>query len=460
MKRLTYLVLAAFAATLFCFSCNKPKVITESGNPSQLTKCFCTDSTRCGQLCSMLPFEPDLTDSKLFPNGYQATLDSVHQPPFDQFSWQAFVALNWPAGQDGKPLTCKITDSLDNKRVWEYYPDSDVVFGDTTGCATCNTNCEDLFVRVSKGKFTVNPDGSFTEADGHALIDKNLNFVVYDIKVNAAEATYINQLKAALPNVSEVNFPTGAIELKTAWRILDTSKGDDPSRYYSRNATIYVPAGNSKSGQALCIPATIGLVGFHIAFKVPNENHLDPWIWATFEQVDNVPSSIDDAQMARQRPSRYSFYNPYCINCPINTAPAGDNGKFMWAPTPPYAIDHAYQVPKGEGEGTLLFGTQVVRDFPIYYTTQLMNSEWQSKLAGTPFEYYQLVGTQWGTTPDGPPFDSITFVPHLLANTTQETYFQTQPIASCGACHGFANLIIGKDTLNADHSFLLGNLNK
>lgn len=461
MKKLSYCLFAIVAIIFIGSQCAQPTKIESPTVTTPLTKCFCADTSSCGQLCAVLPYEPDMSDSKLFPNGYQATLDSVHQPPFDQFSWQTFVALNWPASKDGKPLPCKITDSLESKRVWEYYPDSDVIFGDTTGCTTCNSSCEDLFVRISKGKFTINPDGEFTEADGHALIDKNLNFVVYNVQVNPAEAGYIDSLKAQLPNLSTVNFPTGAMELKTAWRILDINKGDDTSRYYSRSATIYVPAENSETGQALCISATIGLVGFHIAYKVPSENHLDPWIWITFEQVDNVPTSIDEAQMARQQPSRYSFYNPLCVNCPINTPPGGtDDGKFKWAAKPPYAIKHANIAPKGEGEGVDTFGTQVVRDFPIYYTTQLMNREWQQKLAGTPFQYYQLVGTQWGTTPDGPPFNKITFVPTLLANTTQETYFQTQPIASCGACHGFANLIIGKDTLNADHSFLLGHLNE
>ncbi len=104
------------------------------------------------------------------------------------------------------------------------------------------------------------------------------------------------------------------------------------------------------------------------------------------------------------------------------------------------------------------FGTQAVREFPIYYTTQLVNKEWQAKLKNTVWANYQLVGTQWGTTPDGPPFDVVNFVPVQLANTTLETFVQLSPMGSCGKCHGFATLVIGKDTLDADHSFLIGNL--
>src|SRR5262245_39278059 len=58
---------------------------------------FCAQAPH-DRLCSFLPH--DITAS-LEP-GYDG-LTPQDQRPFDNFSWQSFLALNWPAGADGKP---------------------------------------------------------------------------------------------------------------------------------------------------------------------------------------------------------------------------------------------------------------------------------------------------------------------------------------------------------------------
>lgn len=458
MKKLIVAIVVLSAIVVLAGRCKQKPDGGGLGGRQPITQCYCADSSQCDRLCSVLPTGPDMSDPKLFPNGYQATLDSVHQPPFDIFSWQAFVALNWPANSDGKPLGTPIGSAPKNKRVWEYFETEYDLLGDTTGCEICQTDCDVMVARVSKGRFVVNPDGSFVEADGNALIDKNLNFAVFEVRANPTEAEYVRFVKSHLDSIDKVDFPTGSIEIKTSWRILDTTNQLELNRYYHRRAVIYVAKENSLNNQPLCIKATLGLVGMHIAYKVASVNHLDPWIWSTFEHIDNVPASLEEAQMMRERPSAYSFYNPLCVNCPPNKAPTDGKTTIKWSPTPPYAAHYATQAPKGEGEGMDRFGTQAVREFPIYYTTQLVNKEWQAMLKNTVWANYQLVGTQWGTTPDGPPFDVVNFVPVQLANTTLETFVQLSPMGSCGKCHGFATLVIGKDTLDADHSFLIGNL--
>lgn len=455
MKKMFWAAFVLISLLVLGSRCSPKPPITVS---DPITKCFCANGQNCDQLCSVYPTQPDLSDSLLFTPGYQAELDSAHQPPFDIFSWQAFVALNWPAGSDGKPLSSPIGSAPEAKRVWEYFQTEYDLLGDTTGCEICNTDCDVMVARVSKGRFTVDPNGDFVESDGNALIDKNLNFALFEVRVNPKEAEYVNFVKNNLSSTKNVDFPLGSVELKSSWRILDTTDASEMSRYYHRRAVIYVPKENSMTNSPMCIKATLGLVGLHIATKVKNEKHLDPWIWSTFEHIDNVPASLEEAQQRRGQPSHYSFYNPLCVNCLPNVPPTNGQTTIKWAPNPPYARHYATAAPKGEGEGVDSFGTQAVREFPIYYTTQLVNREWQAKLKNTVWANYQLVGTQWGTTPDGPPFDVVTFVPELLSNSTLETYVQTKSIGSCGKCHGFAQLIIGKDTLNADHSFLIGNL--
>src|SRR4029078_3248393 len=43
------------------------------------------------------------------------------QRPFDNFSWQLFLALNWPADAQGNPLPGAIADHPEEPRVWMSY---------------------------------------------------------------------------------------------------------------------------------------------------------------------------------------------------------------------------------------------------------------------------------------------------------------------------------------------------
>src|SRR5256885_9191063 len=51
------------------------------------------------------------------------------QPDFDVYSWNTFIALNWPAGPNGNadPGT-KIGQNGDNDTVWEHYRDVSNIF--------------------------------------------------------------------------------------------------------------------------------------------------------------------------------------------------------------------------------------------------------------------------------------------------------------------------------------------
>ena len=481
MKKTTITFLLISAVIFTCTKVIDNTDVNPSPNPIEFSNvCVCPDTSDCQQLCSTLP--NFITGS--FGFDYQGVLDSSSQVPFDLFSWQSFIALNWPAGTEGNPLSGIIGSAPDSFRVWEQYPDIANVFDNTLFGASCAPaeNQKKLFLYMKTPRL-VNPDGSFEEADGHALLDRNLNFVLYDIRLNNEEVNYIlnNNLNTKIGqlrfNGSAVDFPIasatvkgseGAIEIKAAWRILDTTKGDDPSRYYSRKATIFIPGKSVKNGQALCIEETVGLVGLHISRKVstPSANQVNPWIWSTFEHVDNLPDNPNAAQVNDQR---YSFYRPDCINCPINFPPAFTDSTrtcygvdnpvplnpklraVKWARQKPYGIDYGICV-DGENEGTY-FGTQVNRLFPIFQYTQLLNAYFQDKLSGTVWANYKLAGTQWRRDPFEN-FTSTTDIPLLLGSAVQETFMQST--ASCTSCHGFAKIEAKNGKISADHSFVLG----
>ena len=460
MKKVFIVLLLAGAI----YACNQMQSSDVSTSPPNIPVSFC-DSGNGNALCSYLPFDVNVQQGF----GYTSFLDSAIQPHFDVFSWQTFVALNWPAGADGRPVGASIGDHPENQRVWEYYQDPAQVFGN----ALANT-VEPLTLHInaarqqglkflymdSKAPNALDTVSGFRQADGHPLIDVNLNFVLYEIKMNPTEVTFVttNNLttKAGidsfakknngfeLPESDSASNNPGIIEVKAAWRILDSSKGDDYSRFYTRDAIIFIDGAHVVNNQQLQFKAKVGLVGMHIIRKTAQ--FPKKMIWSTFEHIDNVP---DDPQEAQMNKKRWSFYNSDCLNCIPNDTPAfqqGDNKVYRWDSTAPWAKRYAVKAPSQNNVGPF-FGTQAMRLYPIYKFTEQVNDAFRAKLKGTIWANYRLIGSQWqkGETvhPDAPAY---------LANTTLETYIQ--PTSSCIGCHGGARVIFGKDTVHTDLSFI------
>jgi hypothetical protein len=126
------------------------------------------------------------------------------------------------------------------------------------------------------------------EISGHTVLDKSGQPILYEVKMNRGTFDYIYgrglYSKACQinwfngnpcdGNVSAIQFPREAFEIKAAWIIL---KPGDPknSRYYTVQSRY-----QDKNGAWVDVLA--GLGGLHVTSKaLPN------WVWATFEQVDN-----------------------------------------------------------------------------------------------------------------------------------------------------------------------------
>ena len=432
------------------------------------------------QLCSFLPQDVIVE----LPNAYQGISPSF-QRPFDQFSWQMFVALNWPADANGNPLPASITENSGAPRVWLSYATPFQVFGgQPDGRSPAPPECEgvgspDDPVLQAFAKSGKRPEiAQFLEATGQPLLDRNLNFTIYDIRMNPVEVAYINdnglqtaagQMAFAAANKT-VSFPLGsyadpdnaeggspgAIEIKAAWRILDPASGDDPSRYYHIRARVFVPAGESASGDAFCFPADLGLVGFHVLQRTADPvdgGAKQSWNWATFEHVDNAPLATNAADPSGDDPGptvcdppttdtqRWSYFQSACAGCATNVPPPLAEGQsYLWSSTPPYGAAYAVQ-----GR----FGTQVVRCWTIYAETEGVNSAFQTALAGTVWANYRLINTQWQSSVDAPPFSNLS-IPRFLGNALLETYIQST--ADCLGCHTAATTKAGQD---ANFSFLL-----
>lgn len=470
MKKL-FAFLAFTGMIALAWTCNHE---SKTGGPG-IYNPFCNSSSP-DELCSHIPYDVNET----FTLGYDSFLDSLHQIPFDVFSWQTFIALNWPSDSSGNPQGGSLTSS-GAPRVWEHYTDPAVIFGHSNPSLVfqleqAGRNGQKFFYMDAKAPLPLLPNNTidmselshnklkgFLEADGHPLIDRNLNFALYEIKINPVETLFIksNGLStlqgiydyATRSSVSSIDLPAsdsatgnaGSMEIKASWRILIPALGDDTTRYYCRRATIYIDSMHTRNRQPLLLTnVQVGLVGMHIIRKTAKVSANE--IWTTFEHIDNTP---DDAQQAQQSDRQWSFYKPACLNCTPNNVPdtiAGDGGRYIWETTMPYARQYAVQAPGQQLDDS--FGTQVVRTYPIYKYTDMVNQLWQTKLKGMVWANYRLIGTQWKQSE----VTSSPTAPNFLANTTLETYIQAD--ASCISCHNQANIIYKNDTIGTDLSFL------
>jgi hypothetical protein len=218
-----------------------------------------------------------------------------------------------------------------------------------------------------------------------------------------------------------VPFDVGSTEIKAAWRILtDKDTADVRNRYYVvPNAQVFDPASKK------CIALDIALVGFHIVTKTKSRPQ---WIWSTFEHVDNVPPKPKTTEPKPPAGVPFSFNDPHQPQdglIPRKRPPAiSPNNTPKDDPTP----------------------MQVIRMQAINEETMDTNRLYWDlpEIKGTVWQNYMLVMTQWPTqveppvpTKNGSPFP---MGPTTLANTTMETYFQTNDgSTSCMACHDVSN---------------------
>ena len=467
MKKTVIIIILLIGVVVYaCTRGNK------SSDSSGIYNVFSNNPASPNELSSQLPIDVN----EVFPgNGYDSFLDSIHQPPIDVFSWQTFVALNWPANASGQPIKGSITDSANAPRVWEYYSDPAEVFGHSTTGLTlrlgvAKKNGQKFFYMDSKvphalgtaAFIDMNKIKGFKEADGHPLIDRNLNFALYEMKINPIETKFVidsglttvegiaeygkhNGNTINLPASDSVTNNVGSMEIKAAWRILIPSLGDDTTRYYCRRATIFMDSSKTRNHKPLIVTnVRVGLVGLHIIRKTHKLTGNE--IWSTFEHIDNTPDNPQEAQMSNRQ---WSFYNPACINCIPNAIPdtlKNEHG-YLWSDSIPYAKAYGVSSP-GQNSGPV-YGTQAVRIYPIYKYTEQINKLWQDKLKGTVWANYRLIGSQWLLGEVHP----VPTAPNNLANTTLETYIQGS--ASCIGCHSNASVTYKKQNITTDLSWLI-----
>jgi hypothetical protein len=359
----------------------------------------------------------------------------------DVFSWNEFIALNWPAtssctANPGKSIL-DVKNGAQGPVVWQTQASSDDVFvppGKSPAGWCQGSSLKALFnhqprpfshtakaapaAHLLGGPFAEISEPTGVEAVGGVVTDQSGRWLRYERYMNQTEYGKVVPSQwyrlAVLDKLASITLPPNALELKSSWKIL-TPQEIAGGRYYTTVATVYNTPTNAPSPGKN--PVTLGLVGLHIIQKTPQQAG---FFWSTFEQVDNDKV----------------FFNPGS-NTAVNTQTAHK----PYVELNPNGSPHNLPV-------------QIQRVNQIAANASL-NAYYQKLLAGSVFANYRLISTQWqtGGAPQG--------VPPNVANIVIETYVQKAsspstgktPYTGCLACHANATAA-NKNKTVTDHSFL------
>lgn len=397
------------------------------------------------------PYLSGVVPTVVPPRPDSATTPEQSRPWFDVFSWQSFIALNWPATPNARGAASNPADTTAflnagnaGLRVWETYKESWELFGQGNQRPTafndwnspvepCGGNLQpgqNAFTFTSKGNSLFN---AAAESFSFPLVDQQGGYTMFSVRYNQPQYDTIrgadgnpgswlylsNNLGRSLPffvPASDSSGTLGSIMIKSAWRPLTPQ--DDSTRYYRTTALVATDSTGNR-----CEPVRMGLVGLHIAQK---QVGFPQWVWSSFEHVSNVPGPGSRA--------------PYSYNNGLDTPQSVPGYSYI-----PDSVYPAKQPP-----------VQVSRINPIPTTpagssTQVINAIYQAYLQNTVWANYQLVITQWPSLPSQfvlvdsggayPAGSGTPFPVWGAVNTTMETYFQTRGGAaaaggnSCMSCH-------------------------
>lgn len=410
-----------------------------------------------------------------------------NQSQVDCFAWQEFIALNWPVnpnGYFGEPGNYSLV-------TWETYMPKNVMFqpGGVPPPKWGTLVSPQYAAKFKSQRLLMNPSQTklltytrkFAEVDSIGGFDpdqaapsgkpswlgaQNKTNVWYEIMLNkdyydfVTKTGYYNAITQhdSVKNGIPLNFPAGvyngpvgAIELKAAWMEVDNIKSPKWQRYKLSKAVVY-DSTTQKLRETM-----VALVGLHILHKTQNQ---PTWVWATFEQTDNVPNVEGETPP----PFGYNFYNSNCTTQQVPLSGGGTATVVCTANTsPPYYLSQAGAVPIQVTRTNKLDTEDAV---PVNDSMQNNIRKFYPKSV---FQYYQLVDVIWSqqlqpdaTKPIQRPFPLNTSAMQsgavIVANTTLESYVQNSN--TCFSCHKFSSIApYANDTVNnsifGDFSFAI-----
>lgn len=394
---------------------------------------------------------PDIPEDVCIPDGFT----DIPMEYFDDYSWRAFVALVWPAAPNrrgvpaaDKPIGAPGPRVFETyKALWEVFhadgsaPDARADRYDAAAHNPCRAAPAfgDVTIGSASGIDDIGQAG--IGSLDPPVVAQNGRYIrtltLFDPSAFDHIVGHQYYLRSRLPEVPRprpdrpvIDFPMGAVAVKTAW--IDVADLPAPlvRRMYTRSALV------KRAGGTDCSRRTIGLIGMHIAQKTPSRPQ---WIWSSFEQKDVVPPAWPDSPgffvLNDGRGGRMPEKNP------LSLAPLAPE------PVAPFNVVRSERA-------------------PLLTSTELTSFAYQRLLAGTPWQYYKLVLTQWprldGNQATPVPATQDGSVPHTFpgtgafsafANVTMETFDQTRIELGCMNCHNRARMAADFMWTLLDHAY-------
>jgi len=384
---------------------------------------------------------------------------------FNMYSWQAFIAIQWPRDKDGNALP-NFND--EGEPTWLGWKEAFQVYRsdgykpapwgsprNDSGLGLPTDALGDSDSRIILSSVTPTHPNNFNITDevdqafAGKLFDQNGNVVVYEVLMNREEYDYI--IDSTLYNINgqinfsknntEANFPIGnydtgelgAVEIKFAWKILEDT--DYKDRYFTDEGYLI----NEATGELDTIPTLLGMIGMHISQKTPTGKQ---WVWSTFEHIDNLRQNSfeKDGKTIVVSPS---LRDPDCEICPANVdVTNGTTYTFNDSDHGSYWTISGDTINKYYASSDVM-KTQAKRMIDIPVRVQNINKQMQAyfKQQNSVWQYYELIDTQYPLDQNAIPTIStsteyiipgtVTNKPGgdpnlaLLTNLTMETFFQT-----------------------------------
>lgn len=301
---------------------------------------------------------------------------------------------------------------------------------------------------------------------GQALIDKSLNRVFYGVSVNKPAYDFITgcglqeaqcSLSLApdlvdpvgykvvdIPNLyPNLAFPTGAMELKTSWKIL-TSDEVAGNTFFTTKGSVQAPGKNCMEN------VDLGLVGMHIVSKTPSHPE---FIWGTFEHRNNAPY-CSNTSAPPPLGGNWTFYNPSCTGSSCTTNHYAEGKATQVCTMHPWGDPTLGTMPNNLTCGSTPPPGYIcdpdTQKFVIQPTTanlQALDLSVKAMLTALPagdanklWANYSLVGNVWTAKGTLPPSVQVQVGSLSGANNSMETYVQNgvsniQNPYNCFSCH-------------------------
>ena len=325
-----------------------------------------------------------------------------------------------------------------------------------------------LTPRVLKQASSVNDFDGVAQAGLSGVLVDQIGFPIYyamhfnDDFVNFMTSNGFldkNKLKNISP-ATDKNFPTGTLELKSAWRIKpdNISEAEFRQNYIAVDAQIPgLKEATDSHGRKTVVadpdhPKTVlaGLIGLHVVGVI--EGHPE-FVWASFEHRKNAPNGMRGVDPSSSNPvdqvADWLLYKQ-------GTSYRGSN------PTPG-TFDLSLKP-----DGTVAPSTSVYRVYPSGDEAEDedpqvkdLNGSVQAQLSpGSVISNYKMIGAVWLGQGDGAFGPGLTFSDDLLqgekqlSNMSMESFTQVKE-PNCFSCHNTkASSGMPESRLNVSHSVI------